>query len=116
MTSVYTCIIVQLEHQPFGCQDHIFTWKVKWTNIHASTRRFCRTLEGTFIFQIEEGLVWLEIVSLSVVIDNFFKDQGLMKNDHDHNMYYKIKNGNILILLLYVDDFLFIGNFDKEMQ
>ncbi len=39
-----------------------------------------------------------------------------MKNDHDHNMYYKIKNGNILIFLLYVDNLLFIGNFDKEIQ
>jgi hypothetical protein len=38
-----------------------------------------------------------------------------MKNDHDHKMYYKIKNGNILILLLYVDDLL-IGNFDEEIQ
>jgi hypothetical protein len=27
-----------------------------------------------------------------------------MKNDHDHTMYYNIKNGGILILLLYVDD------------
>jgi hypothetical protein len=49
-------------------------------------------------------------------IDNFFKDQGLIKNDHDHNMYYKIKNGKILILLLYVDDLLLIGNFDEEIQ
>jgi hypothetical protein len=39
-----------------------------------------------------------------------------MKNDHDHNMYYKIKNGNILILLLYVGDLLLIGNFDEEIQ
>jgi hypothetical protein len=38
-----------------------------------------------------------------------------MKNDHDH-MYYKIKNGNILILLLYVDDLLLIANFDEEIQ
>jgi hypothetical protein len=39
-----------------------------------------------------------------------------MKNDHDHNMYYEIKNENIIILLLYVDDFLLLGNFDEEIQ
>ncbi len=39
-----------------------------------------------------------------------------MKNDHDHNMYYKIKNGNILILFLYVDDLLLIENFDEKIQ
>jgi len=66
-TSVYACITMQLEHQPFGCQDHVLTWKVAWTNIQASTKRFYKTLEGTFILQIEEGLVWLEIVSSSVV-------------------------------------------------
>ncbi len=27
-TTMYTCITVQLEHQPFGCQDHVPTWKV----------------------------------------------------------------------------------------
>jgi hypothetical protein len=31
-------------------------------------------------------------------------------------LYYKIKNGNILIFLLYVDDLLLIVNFDEEIQ
>jgi hypothetical protein len=39
-----------------------------------------------------------------------------MKNDHEHNMYYNIKNGSILILLLYVDDLFLIGNFDEKIQ
>jgi hypothetical protein len=39
-----------------------------------------------------------------------------MKNDHDHNMYYNIKNESILILLLYVDDLFLIGNFDEKIQ
>jgi hypothetical protein len=39
-----------------------------------------------------------------------------MKNDHDHNMYYKIKNGNILIFFLYVDDLFLRGNFVEDIQ
>ncbi len=69
--------------------------------------------------QIEESLVWLEIVSLSMVQKNFnnaFKDQGLVRSDHDHNMSYKIKNGNILILLLYVNDLLLTENLDEKVQ
>ncbi len=80
--NVYTCIIVQLEHQPFGCQDHVLTWRVAWTNICASTRRFYKSLEGTFILQIEEGLVGLEIVSLSVVFEklrSFLKTKVVWK-------------------------------------
>lgn len=39
-----------------------------------------------------------------------------MRSDHDHNMYYKIKNGNSLILLLYVDDLLLTENLDEKIQ
>lgn len=39
-----------------------------------------------------------------------------MRSDHDHNMYYKTKNGNILILLLYVDDLLLTENLDEKIQ
>ncbi len=48
--------------------------------------------------------------------NNFLKGQGLMRSDHDHNMYYKIKNGNILILLLHVYDVLLRENLDEKIQ
>jgi hypothetical protein len=46
---------------------------------------------------------WARYQKISII---FFEDQGLVRIDHDHNMYYKIKNGNILILLLHVNDLL----------
>jgi hypothetical protein len=118
MTSACTCITLQLEHQPFECQDCIPAWRVAWTNIHASTIRFCKTCERTFILQIEEGCVWLQTISSNVVSKNWyiFKDQVSIKSDHDHNMCYKIKNGNILFLFLYVDDLLLTWNLDEEIQ
>ncbi len=39
-------------------------------------------------------------------IDLYFRDQGFLQNDVDHKFYYTFKNGQLMILILYVDDLL----------
>ena len=42
-------------------------------------------------------------------IDSFLSSLGLTKSKADSNLYYKVEDGNPVILLLYVDDLLVIG-------
>ena len=42
-------------------------------------------------------------------IDGFLMNLGFTKSKVDSNLYYKVENDGIMILLLYVDDLFFIG-------
>ena len=42
-------------------------------------------------------------------IDNYLIKLGYSKNEVDPNIYFKISNGDMIILVLYVDDLLIIG-------
>ena len=42
-------------------------------------------------------------------IDNFLSSLGFTKSKADSNLYYNIKDGNPVILLLYVDDIFVTG-------
>ena len=44
-------------------------------------------------------------------IDNFLSSLGFTKSKVDSNLYYKVKDGNPVMLLLYVDD-LFVTGMD----
>ena len=42
-------------------------------------------------------------------IDSFLSSLGFTKSKADSNLYYKVEDGNQMMLLLYVDDLLVIG-------
>ena len=42
-------------------------------------------------------------------IDSFLSSLGFTKSKADSNLYYKVEEGNIVILLLYVDDLFVTG-------
>ena len=42
-------------------------------------------------------------------MDNSFSKLGFSKNDVELNFYFKVINGDILILIIYVDNFQVIG-------
>ena len=44
-------------------------------------------------------------------IDSFLSSLGFSKSKEDSNLYYKVEDGNSVILLLYVDD-LFVTGMD----
>ena len=43
-------------------------------------------------------------------IDNFLNSLGFTKSKMDSNLYYKVEEGNPVVLLLYVDDLFIIGD------
>jgi hypothetical protein len=49
-------------------------------------------------------------------IDNYFKVNSFMKCPHEHAMYVKTKNGDILIVCIYVDDLIFTGSNPKMFE
>ena len=42
-------------------------------------------------------------------IDSFLSSLGFTKSKADSNLYYKVEDGNLVMLLLYVDDLFVIG-------
>ena len=42
-------------------------------------------------------------------IDNFLSSLGFTKSKADSNLYYKVEDGNLVILLMYIDDMFVIG-------
>ena len=61
--------------------------------------------------QIEEILYSLKQASRTWYdrIDSFLSSLGFTKSKADSNLYYKVEDGNPVILLLYVDDLFVIG-------
>jgi hypothetical protein len=49
-------------------------------------------------------------------IDNYFKVNNFMKCPNEHAMYVKTKNGDILIVCIYVDDLIFTGSNPKMVE
>ena len=43
-------------------------------------------------------------------IDKYFHQSGFIKCPYEHALYFKIKNGDVLIVCLYVDDLIFTGS------
>ena len=62
--------------------------------------------------QVEEGPLWLEASSQSLVWKNrqFPDEHGFSKSKVDPNLYYKVVEDEPVILLLYVDDLFLSGN------
>ena len=61
--------------------------------------------------QIEEGPIRFETGTRTCYdrIDSFLTGLGFTKSNADSNLYYKVEEGNQVIILLYVDDLFVIG-------
>ena len=61
--------------------------------------------------QIKEIFVWFEIGTMTWYgrIDGFLFSLGFTKSKADSNLYYKVEDGNPVMLLLYVDDLFVKG-------
>ena len=94
---------------------------VKTTFLHGDLKeeKYMSQLEH-FIEKRKENLVWKLKKSLYGLkqsprmwyqkFDTYVLSLGFLRSKSDHCVYYKSKNGHILIIVLYVDDMLFIGN------
>lgn len=43
-------------------------------------------------------------------IESYFMKEGFEKNSYDHTLFFKKKEEKILVVNLYVDDLIFVGN------
>ena len=72
-----------------------------WSN-HLDLRHMTRRL----VCKLKKALYGLKQVRMTWYnrMDNFLNSLGFTKSKADSNLYYKVEEGNPVILLLYVDD------------
>lgn len=49
-------------------------------------------------------------------IDTFFLSSGWQRSSQDHNLYFFNSSGTLVIIMLFVDDLLIIGNLDDKIN
>ncbi|KAJ4818102.1 reverse transcriptase [Rhynchospora pubera] len=49
-------------------------------------------------------------------IDQYFKSQGFVQCPYEHALYVKVKNGEMLVVALYVDDLIFTENSGEMIE
>ncbi|KAJ4781946.1 polyprotein [Rhynchospora pubera] len=49
-------------------------------------------------------------------IDQYFKSHGFVQCPYEHALYVKVKNGEMLVVALYVDDLIFTGNSGEMIE
>jgi hypothetical protein len=49
-------------------------------------------------------------------IDNYLKQQGLVRSSIDHNLYYMCEVEKVVILVIYVDDLFLTRNHTKRIE
>jgi hypothetical protein len=59
--------------------------------------------------QIKEGFILIEAGAWYGRIDNFLMSLGFTKSNADPNLYFKVEDGEPMILLLYLDDLFLTG-------
>jgi hypothetical protein len=59
-----------------------------------------------------ESNLWLEVSIKGLVHKDwqFLEGFGLISNESNHNLYFLIQGGQYVVLILYVDDLLVIGD------
>jgi hypothetical protein len=63
--------------------------------------KVCKLLKSLYGLRQAPG-AWYE------EIENYLKQQGLVKSSMDHNLYYMHEDGKVVILVIYVDDLFLI--------
>ena len=68
--------------------------------------------KGNFVYKLKKSLYGLKQSPRMWYqkFDTYVLSSGFLRSKFDHCVYYKSKNGHILIIVLYVDDMVFIGN------
>jgi hypothetical protein len=61
------CYQIQLTTTSIRCQECLFTWKSQRGGVYGRPARICHTTISRESVQIEEVIVWVEIVSKSMV-------------------------------------------------
>jgi len=98
--------IYQLDVNPPWC-------KIEKRNVHGITSWFCQTKgRGKCLQVIKKNVMWIEPSSKGLVWNDqhLLKEHGFKLNEYNHNLYYLNQGGKNIIIVLYVDDLVLIGN------
>lgn len=83
-------------------EEEVYLEQPKDFVIHGKESHVCKLKKA--LYGLKQALrAWYE------KIDHYLLGLGFTKNDVDSNLYFKVINGEILILILYVDDLLITG-------
>ena len=80
--------------------------------------RFPEAGDPTKVCKINRALYGLKQAPKSWYkrIDAWFIKQGLERSENDPNLYYSLKDKKYVIILLYIDDLLIIGDNSQEIS
>ena len=94
-----------------GCQDYILEWCSRRGGVHIQPLGFETHDRKTHVCKLKKALYGLKQAPKTWYgrIDKFLTSLGFTKSKVDSDLYYKVEEGNPLILLLYVDDLFVTG-------
>ena len=102
-----------MKDTPDGCQDCFLEWCSGEEVYVEQPLGFEKHDRESHVCRLNKSLYSLKQAPRTWYgrIDNFLSNLGFTKNKADSNLYYKVEDGNPVMLLLYVDD-LFVTGMD----
>ena len=102
----------EMEDTPDGCQVYFLKWcSGRGSVCREATLGFETHDRESHVCKLKKSLYGLKQTPRTWYgrIDSFLTGLGFTKSKTDSNLYYKVEEGNLVILLLYVDDLFVIG-------
>ena len=101
----------QMESTLNGCKDNIYKWCDRRRSMHWTTSRFETHYRNSHVCRLKKALYGLKQAPRAWYgrIDGFLMRLAFTKRKVDSNLYYKVVNEGLMILLLYGDDLFLLG-------
>ena len=106
--STFSCCSDEMEDIPDGFQDCFLEWCSRRGSVCRTTTRFETHDRESHVCRLKKSLYGLKQAPRTWydIIDSFLSSLGFTKSKEDSNLYYKVEDGNPVMLLLYVDMFV----------
>ena len=100
-----------MEDAPDGCQDCLLEWCSGRGSVCEKPLGFETHDRETHVCKLKKDLYGLKQTPRTWYnrIDIFLSSLGFTKSKANSNLYYKVEDGNLVMLLLYVDDLFVTG-------
>ena len=97
-----------------GCKDNLSKWLDIRRSLYEQQQVFKTDDREAYVCRLKKALYGLKQAPRAWYgrIDGFLMSLGFTKSKANSNLYYKVENDGLMILLLYVDD-LFLTGEDK---
>ena len=103
---------------PNGCENNFSEWCDQRRSIHRTSQGFEVENRHTHVCKLKKAFYVLKQAPRAWYerIDSFLSSMGFTKSKADPNIYMRIMDDEIVILLLYVDDLFLTGNEKQIMK